>query len=84
VPGSWGEEEEEAFRVDLPGLASLVYTGMIFLLEDFCGHGFERDNPAAPCYRGPNTPAYFDLTCIHPNPTGHEHIRDMFMAVVNE
>ncbi|HND29799.1 MAG TPA: hypothetical protein PLA94_07355 [Myxococcota bacterium] len=27
VPGSWGEEEEEAFRVDLPGLAALVYTG---------------------------------------------------------
>ena len=57
---------------------------MIFLLEDFCGHGFENDNPAAPCYRGPNTPRWFDLTCIHPNPAGHDHITDMFMAVVNE
>ncbi|MDI1478551.1 SGNH/GDSL hydrolase family protein [Polyangium sp. y55x31] len=57
---------------------------MLFLLEEFCGHGFENDNPAAPCYRGPNTPRWFDLTCIHPNPAGHDHITDMFMAVVNE
>jgi len=57
---------------------------VIFLLEDFCGHGFERDNPMAPCYRGPGQTAYFDLTCIHPTPAGHDHIRDMFMAVVNE
>jgi hypothetical protein len=57
---------------------------VIFMLEDFCGHGFERDNPAAPCYRGPGQDAWFDLTCIHPNPTGHDHVTDMFMAVVNE
>lgn len=57
---------------------------MIFLLEDFCGHGFNSDNPAAPCYRGPGNANWFDLTCIHPNPTGHKHITDMFMAVVNE
>lgn len=57
---------------------------MIFLLEDFCGHGFERENPASPCYRGPNQPVWFDLTCIHPNVAGHQHIADMFMAVVDE
>ncbi len=57
---------------------------MIFMLEDFCGHGLEHDNPAAPCYRGPGTPQWFDLTCIHPNPEGHQHLRDMFMAVVDE
>jgi hypothetical protein len=67
-------------------LSIAVETGsdMIFMLEDFCGHGFEHDNPAAPCYRGPGTEVWFDLTCIHPNPTGHDHIKDMFMAVVNE
>jgi len=27
---------------------------------------------------------WFDLTCIHPNPTGHEVIADMFMDVVLE
>lgn len=57
---------------------------MIFMLEDFCGHGFNADNPAAPCYRGPGNATWFDLTCIHPNPTGHQHIADMFMAVVDE
>jgi lysophospholipase L1-like esterase len=57
---------------------------MIFLLEDFCGHGFNADDPDAPCYRGPGNENWFDLTCIHPNPTGHQHVADMFMAVVNE
>ena len=67
-------------------LSIAVETGsdMIFLLEDFCGHGFNSEDPAAPCYRGPNNENWFDLTCIHPNPTGHDHITDMFMAVVNE
>jgi hypothetical protein len=56
----------------------------VFLLEEFCGHGLNADDPSVPCYRGPNTETWFDLTCIHPNPTGHDHITDMFMAVVNE
>lgn len=73
----WANEQYMSIAVD-------YQADMIFLLEDFCGHGFERDNPAAPCYRGPGADAWFDLTCIHPNPTGHHHIRDMFMAVVNE
>ncbi len=66
------------------GIAKEFNGDMIFLLEEFCGHGFENDNPQAPCYRGPGTPRWFDLTCIHPNPAGHDHITDMFMAVVNE
>lgn len=57
---------------------------VIFLLEEFCGHGFNADDPTAPCYRGVGMQNYFDLTCIHPNPTGHQHITDMFMAVVEE
>jgi lysophospholipase L1-like esterase len=57
---------------------------MIFMLEEFCGHGYQRDNPMSPCYRGPGTELWFDLTCIHPNPAGHDAITDMFMAVVSE
>ncbi len=57
---------------------------MIFMLEEFCGRGFNHDDPSAPCYRGPGTPLWFDLTCIHPNPDGHRAIADMFMAVVDE
>ena len=57
---------------------------MIFVLEEFCGHGFNADNPDAACYRGPGMDCWFDLTCIHPNPTGHQQLTDMFMAVVNE
>jgi hypothetical protein len=57
---------------------------MIFMLEEFCGHGFNADNPSAPCYRGPIQEQWFDLTCTHPNPTGHDQIQKMYMAVVNE
>jgi lysophospholipase L1-like esterase len=73
----WANEQYARIAVDWG-------VDMAFLLEDFCGHGFAADDPAAPCYRGPNTPQWFDLTCIHPNPEGHQHIADMFMAVVNE
>jgi len=67
-------------------LSIAVDTGsdMIFMLEEFCGHGFNADDPTAPCYRGPGMDCWFDLTCIHPNPAGHQHITDMFMAVVDE
>lgn len=57
---------------------------MVFMLEHFCGHGFNHEDPNGRCYRGPNAERWFDATCIHPNPTGHRVIADMFMAVVDE
>jgi len=57
---------------------------MIFMAESFCGHGFAKDDASLQCYRGPNTPAYFDLTCIHPNADGATVIANLFMDVVNE
>jgi lysophospholipase L1-like esterase len=65
-------------------IATETGADMIFLLESFCGHGFNADDPTAPCYRGPGAETWFDLTCIHPNPTGHQQIADMFLAVVGE
>ena len=59
-------------------------TDMIFMLENFCGHGYRADDPEGPCYRGPGQKNYFDLTCIHPTPKGHEVIADLFTAVVDE
>jgi lysophospholipase L1-like esterase len=57
---------------------------MIFMAEAFCGHGFAKDDASLQCYRGPNTPQYFDLTCIHPNAEGANVIANLFMDVVNE
>jgi len=65
-------------------IATETGTDMIFMLEHFCGHGYRRDDQTGRCYRGPDAELWFDLTCIHPNPTGHQQISDMFMAVVNE
>ena len=57
---------------------------MIFTLETFCGHGYHRDDQQGICYRGPGAELWFDITCIHPNPTGHAKIAEMFEAVVAE
>lgn len=73
----WANEQYMSIAVE-------TQSDMIFMLEHFCGHGFNADNPEAPCYRGPNTEVWFDLTCIHPNPTGHDQVTDMFLSVVAE
>ena len=64
-------------------IAAETGTDMIFMLESFCGHGFNHNNPANECYK-PGNERWFDDTCIHPNPTGHHAIADMFMKVVDE
>jgi lysophospholipase L1-like esterase len=73
----WANEQYMSIAVD-------TQTDMLFLLETFCGHGFGNDDPESPCYRGPGTPRWFDLTCIHPNPEGHGVIADNFMSIVSE
>jgi lysophospholipase L1-like esterase len=73
----WANEQYGKTAVD-------TGTDMIFMLEEFCGHGFNNENPRAPCYRGPGTPRWVDLTCIHPNPLGHSELANMFSAVINE
>jgi lysophospholipase L1-like esterase len=56
---------------------------LVFLLEHFCGHGYRRTDPTLQCYRGPNAELWFDLTCIHPNPTGHAQVADLFQRVID-
>jgi len=57
---------------------------MVFALENFCGHGFHADDPNSVCYRGPGAEKWFDLTCIHPNPTGHEQLARLFTTTIAE
>ena len=57
---------------------------MVFSLENFCGHGFHADDPTSVCYRGPNTEAWFDLTCVHPNPKGHAALARLFGTTIAE
>ncbi len=52
------------------------------MLEDFCGHGDRNEDPVGRCDRGPDAGRGFDVSCVHPNPTGHRVVGDMFMAVV--
>ncbi len=65
-------------------IASETQTDVIFMFEHFCGHGFRFDDESSPCYRGPDSENWFDLTCIHPNPTGHAAIADLFLSVIDE
>lgn len=73
----WMMEQYMAIAVE-------THSDLVFVLESFCGHGFRNDDPANGCYRGPDTERWFDLTCIHPNPTGHAVLADMFMSIVDE
>lgn len=57
---------------------------MVFSLENFCGHGFRADDPSGICYRGPGTETWFDLTCIHPNPTGHAELARLFSVTIED
>jgi hypothetical protein len=59
-------------------------TDSIFMLEQFCGHGFNAADPDNECYRGPDAQTWFDPTCIHPNTEGHAAIAQMFLDVVEE
>ena len=69
--------EREYFEV-----AKRYNIDMLFLQENFCGHGFHHDDPTTRCYLGPDAEMWFDNTCLHPNPIGHEQIADMFYAVI--
>jgi len=80
----WPEGREPVSRFNEAFMQIAVETGtdLVFMLEHFCGHGFRRDDPMGPCYRGPDAEAWFDFTCIHPNPTGHRALAEMIYAVV--
>lgn len=65
-------------------IAQETNSDVIFMFEEFLGRGFLYDDPTAPGYRGPGGENWFDLTCIHPTPTGHGAIADMFLATVAE
>ncbi|HIA02019.1 MAG TPA: hypothetical protein EYN66_08930 [Myxococcales bacterium] len=58
---------------------------VILMQENFCGHGFKKDDPTTQCYLGPDVEMWFDpFTCTHPNNEGHKALSDMFMAVEGE
>lgn len=84
VSGKWTEGTKAVVRLQEEYLRLAVETGsdMIFLLESFCGHGYRRNDPSLQCYRGPNAELWFDLTCIHPTPKGHEVIANLFGDVI--
>ncbi|NUN15919.1 MAG: SGNH/GDSL hydrolase family protein [Myxococcales bacterium] len=69
-------------------IAVETQTDMIWLLEHFCGHGYVatgmKADPENRCYRGPDTPLWFDETCTHPNEAGHKAIYQMFRATIEE
>ncbi len=65
-------------------IAQETGSDFIFMFEEFMGRGFLYDDPSAPGYRGPGEQSWFDITCIHPTPTGHGAIADMFLATVAE
>ena len=85
MSGSWpaGAPAIVHFQERFMEVATATKTDMIFLLEHFCGHGYKRNDASLQCYRGPGSELWFDLTCIHPTPKGHEQIANLFLQVVD-
>jgi hypothetical protein len=84
--GTWPEGAAVLTHINEQYMKIAVDTGsdMIFMEESFCGHGFQRDNTALQCYRGPNTPVYFDLSCYHPNAEGAGVVAGLFYDVISQ
>jgi len=85
MSGSWAQGTPAIvhFLERYMQIATQTKTDMIFLMETFCGHGYKRNDPSLQCYRGPGAELWFDLTCIHPTPKGHEQISKLFLSVVD-
>ena len=85
IKGTWPEGATAVvhFQEQIMKVAVETGTDMVFLLEDFCGHGYKKDDPTLQCYRGPNTERWFDVTCVHPNPLGHAEIAKLFAEVID-
>ncbi|MCA9688735.1 MAG: SGNH/GDSL hydrolase family protein [Myxococcales bacterium] len=85
LQGMWPEGMPviNSFNEALMETAVSTGTDMIFMSEEFCGHGFYHDEPTTVCYEE-GASNWFDFTCIHPTPEGHGNLAGLFMAVVDE
>lgn len=74
---------EQYMRIAVDYGADVIWT-----VEEFCGHGYvaagANADPDNRCYIGPDAQLYFDETCIHPSPAGHNALFEMFKAVILE
>jgi hypothetical protein len=85
MSGTWPEGAPAIvhFEEEFMHTAVQTKTDMMFLFEHFCGHGYKRNDTNLQCYRGANAPLWFDATCIHPNPDGHDQIAKQFAKVID-
>jgi hypothetical protein len=85
MSGTWPEGGPAIvhFQERFMEIATATKTDMMFLLEHFCGHGYHRGDASLQCYRGPGAELWFDFTCIHPTPKGHEQIANLFLQVID-
>lgn len=85
MEGSWpdGKPAIVHFEEGFMKIAVETKTDLMFLLEHFCGHGYKSDDPSLQCYRGPKAKRWFDATCIHPTPDGHEQIALQLAKVID-
>ncbi len=86
LSGKWpaGLAVFKALREGYMKIAVDTKSDMIFMGEEFCGHGYKAGDANGQCYRGPGAKNWFDASCIHPNPTGHGEIAKIFSTVIAE
>lgn len=85
MDGSWPEGKPAIVHFEEGFMKTAVETktDMMFLFEHFCGHGYKRKDASLQCYRGADAKLWFDATCIHPTPDGHDQIALQFAKVID-
>ncbi len=73
-----------AWQEEIAALVAETGSDLVFMGENFCGHGYNYDDASGRCYRGGDPEVWFDLTCMHPSAAGHEAISEMFLATILE
>jgi lysophospholipase L1-like esterase len=84
LPAVW-EEGIDAYAYmeeQYAALAAEFGVDVMFLEENFCGHGYNRDSPDSPCNDRAGD-LWIGPDCIHPNVEGHAAIADLFWGIIS-
>ncbi|MBX3131443.1 MAG: SGNH/GDSL hydrolase family protein [Polyangiaceae bacterium] len=86
LTGTWQEGGGviKGLREGYMKIAVETGTDVMFMGEEFCGHGYEAKNTSGQCFRDASAENWFDATCIHPTSNGHAKIAELFETVIGE
>jgi len=74
----------EQTNTDSEAMAEELGFSWVDLHGHFLGHGYNGDDEQNPYYMGDDYELWFYSDCIHPDDAGHNQIRRLFMAAIQD